>query len=349
MRSVAPRLFAVVIICLGVIAARQQPTPREIAITIDDLPVASGLYEDNVSAQSAITARLIAALRRQDIPAIGFVNEGKLAPHDRIEPARVALLQQWIDGGLELGNHTYSHPDFDGTSLRAYERDAAIGDSVTRSLLAAAHRPAPEWFRHPYLSTGPDSATRARFERWLADHGYRVAPVTINDQDYTFANAYERLIARHDSAGMQHVASEYVTYMAAEMAHYEHLSQAMFGRDIRQILLIHASALNADHLSDLAQMLRERGYTFVSLARAVEDSAYRSPDRYNGPLGLSWLHRWAMSEGKPKAFLAGAPSVPADITHLLAERRTNAAAAVQQGSPAGTKKPEKSTIKPPST
>lgn len=339
MTSAAPRLLAVVTVCLGVIAASQQPAPREIAITIDDLPVASGLYEENVPAQSAITARLIAALRRQDIPAIGFVNEGKLAPLGRIEPARVALLQQWVDAGLELGNHTYSHPDFDGTPLRAYERDAAIGDSVTRTLLAAAHRPAPTWFRHPYLSTGPDSATRARFERWLADHGYRVAPVTINNEDYTFANAYERLIARHDSAGMQRVATEYVSYMAAEMAHYEHVSEALFGRDISQVLLIHANALNADHAGDLAQMLRERGYTFVTLARAVEDSAYRSPDRYNGPLGLSWLHRWAMSRGKPKSFLAGAPSVPADITHLLAERRSNASAIVQQGTPPAPKKP----------
>ena len=333
------KLVALLTLCLVTSAANRQSAPREIAVTVDDLPVASGLFENNVPAQSAITARLVASLRREGIPASGFVNEGKLAPHGSIEPARAALLQQWIDAGLELGNHTYSHPDFDETSLRAYEADAALGDTVTRALLAAAHRPRPVWFRHPYLSTGPDSATRARFERWLADRGYRIAPVTINSREYTFANAYERLIARHDSAGMRRVASEYVTYMAAEMAYYERLSAALFGRDIRQVLLIHANALNADHLSELARMLRGRGYTFVSLARAVEDSAYRSPDRYSGPLGLSWIHRWAMTRGEPKSFLAGAPSVPADITRLLAERRSNAASIVQQGNPAAAKKP----------
>src|SRR2546430_11569386 len=174
----------------------------------------------------------------------------------------------------------YSHPDFAETSLAAYEADAALGDSVTRALLMAAHRPAPQWFRHPFLTTGRDWVTRARFERWLADHRYRVAPVTVNNDEYISANAYERLVARHDSAGMRRVASEYVTYMAAEMTYYEHLSEGLFGRDIRQVLLIHANVLNADHLDDLARMLRTRGYVFVALSRAVEDSAYRSPNRY---------------------------------------------------------------------
>ena len=304
-----------------VVAARRQSAPREVAITIDDLPVASGLYESNVPAQSAVTARLIAAITRQKIPAIGFVNEGKLAPRDTVEKARVALLKQWVDAGLELGNHTNSHPDFFETSLRAYERDVAAGDSVTRELLMAARRPEPEWFRHPFLSTGRDSATRARFEQWLAERGYRVAPVTINNDDYIFANAYERLVARHDSAEMRRVAAAYITYMNATTAYYERLAQGLFGRDIRQILLIHANVLNADHLDDLAAMFRARGYSFVSLSRAVEDSAYRSRNSYNGDLGLSWIHRWGMSMGKPRSFFAGAPAVPKDIVRLGSSKR----------------------------
>jgi peptidoglycan/xylan/chitin deacetylase (PgdA/CDA1 family) len=321
-----PTSFARIALALFVVATAsvhvlQSPT-REIAVTIDDLPIASGAFADDVPAQSTITARLLASLTRHHVPAIGFVNEEKLAPHGHVEPARVALLQQWIDGGFELGNHTYSHPDFAETSLHAYESDVAYGDSVTRALLMNARRSEPMWFRHPFLSTGKDSVTRARFEHWLAERGYRVAPVTVNNNEYIFAAAYERLVARHDSVGMRHVAAEYVTYMSEVMGYYERMSKSLFGRDIRQVLLIHANVLNADHFDDLAAMFQARGYTFVSLAHAVEDSAYRSADTYNGPSGFSWIHRWAMARGKPRSFYSGSPGVPVDVKQIIAQRRT---------------------------
>jgi peptidoglycan/xylan/chitin deacetylase (PgdA/CDA1 family) len=294
-----------------------QAPAREIALTFDDLPVASALYANSVPDQSAVTKRLLEALTRNQVPAIGFVNEEKLrSGAHRIDPARVALLQQWIDAGMELGNHSYSHPDFSGTSLKAYERDVALGDSVTKELLLASRRPEPMWFRHPFLTTGNDSVTRRKFERWLADRGYRVAPVTVNDEEYIFDRAYERLLSRGDSAGMARVAAQYVTYMDTDMAYYERLAAGLFGRPIPQVVLLHANVLNADHLDDLIGMLRKRGYTFVSIARATGDPAYASPDRYYGPRGLSWLHRWALAAGKPASFFAGAPKVPRDVIQV---------------------------------
>jgi peptidoglycan/xylan/chitin deacetylase (PgdA/CDA1 family) len=298
-------------------AAQIRPPAREIAITFDDLPLASELYATNVPAQAAVTTRLLASLTRRHVPAIGFVNEQKLArDHGPIDPARVALLRQWIDAGMELGNHAYSHPDFSETSLGGYERDVALGDSVTKSLLKAAGRPAPMWFRYPFLTTGRDSATRTSFERWLAVRGYRVAPVTVNDEEYLFDKAYERLMARGDSAGMARIAAEYVDYMNVDVAYYERLSAGLFGRGIPQVLLLHANVLNADHIADVLVMLRRRGYTFVSLGSAMADPAYQSPDRYYGSLGLSWLHRWAVTAGKPRSFFAGAPRVPRNVTQI---------------------------------
>jgi peptidoglycan/xylan/chitin deacetylase (PgdA/CDA1 family) len=97
----------------GAFSSQPQPqTPRRaMAVTIDDLPyVASAGQPFLVNAQRT-TARMLGALQAHRAPAIGFVNEGKLqAPGER--DARVALLQQWLDAGMTLGNHTYSHPDF---------------------------------------------------------------------------------------------------------------------------------------------------------------------------------------------------------------------------------------------
>jgi hypothetical protein len=84
---------------------------REVAVTIDDLPTISVLGNDLEAAQHTTTA-LLAALARNQVPAIGFVNEGKLRTDGQVDPRRVALLRQWLDTGLELGNHTFSHVDF---------------------------------------------------------------------------------------------------------------------------------------------------------------------------------------------------------------------------------------------
>jgi hypothetical protein len=79
--------------------------------------------------------------------------------------------------------------------------------------------------------------------------------------------------------------------------YYERLSIEVLGYEIRQILLLHANPLNADHFDALAQMMTRRGYSFISLERALEDEAYGQPDPYLGPQGLSWLLRWALGKG----------------------------------------------------
>ena len=271
----------------------QTPPEREIAITFDDLPMVSYALDNNVPAQQAVTARLLHALAEFDVPAIGFANAGRFAPHGPLEPERVAVLQQWIDAGQAIGNHSYSHPDFQYTSLHSFIADVQYGDSLIRGMLLAANKPPPVWFRHPFLATGRDSVTQTRFEQWLAEHGYRVAPVTVNSEEYIYAGRYDPLAARHDSARMRKVADEYLTYMTQVMARAERQSNALFGRDIRQILLLHANVLNADHFPDLARMLQSRGYRFIPIERAMEDSAYLTPDHCYGVEGMSWLGRWA--------------------------------------------------------
>ena len=43
--------------------------------------------------------------------------------------------------------------------------------------------------------------------------------------------------------------------------------------------------------------LESRGYEFISLAEALRDPAYATPDDYDGSAGISWLHRWSLSLG----------------------------------------------------
>ena len=166
------------------------------------------------------------------------------------------------------------------------------------------------YFRHPFLHTGLSGETRRKFESFLKERGYVVAPVTVDNYDYQFAAAYDRAVASDDGDVRQKVVRSYLEYMEAVVAYYEQQSAAIIEREIAQTLLLHANALNAATIDRLAVMLKRRGYRFVSLGDALKDPAYQSADAYYGPAGITWLHRWALTQGKKGTFFAGEPAVP---------------------------------------
>ena len=293
----------------AVVLTAAPPTARRVAITFDDLPTVS-VAGDGLAADVALTEKLLAAIRQSGAPAIGFVNEGKLAPAGGPpEGARVALLEKWLEAGLDLGNHTYSHPDLHRIPREDYEKEVARGDEITRRLLAARGK-RPRYFRHPFLHTGRDLATKTGLEEFLAARGYAVAPVTHDNSEWIFARAYAGAARRGDRARADRIAAAYVPYMNAKFDYFESQSRKLFAREIPQVLLLHANALNADTFGALAAMMRRRGYAFVPLDEALTDEAYRSADTYTGPAGITWLHRWALSRGGKDLVLPNEPRSP---------------------------------------
>lgn len=288
-------------------AAPAPPASRRVAVTFDDLPVVTQSPDDSVRAR--ITRDLLAALVRRRVPITGFVNEGKLYDHGTLDTARVRLLEQWIAAGEDLGNHTYGHIDMNVTALADFERDVLAGERITRPLLARAGRRL-RYFRHPYLQTGNDAKKREQFETFLKRHGYVIAPVTIDNSDWMFAHAYELALLRADTQVAHAIQQSYFAYMDTVVGFYERQSQLIVGREIPQILLLHANALNAASFDSVAGIFRRRGYLFLTLAQALADPAYHQPDRYNGPDGITWLHRWAIGAGMPASTFAGEPEVP---------------------------------------
>jgi peptidoglycan/xylan/chitin deacetylase (PgdA/CDA1 family) len=281
---------------------------REMAVTFDDLPGVEAPGE-GVPELTAITDRIVRAIVANGIPAIGFVNEGKLAPRGTPEPERVALLARWLDAGLELGNHTYSHLDLHKASLDQFEEDVVRGEETTKALLSSKNARL-RYFRHPFLHTGRSLETRRALEEFLKRRGYRVAPVTVDNSDWIFARAYALAKQRGDARVAAKVARAYVPYMEMKTEYFERQSVRLFSREIPQILLVHANALNADHFREVVRRLREHGYAFISLERALEDPAYASADTFTGPGGITWLHRWALTARGPDGILPGEPATP---------------------------------------
>jgi hypothetical protein len=112
-----------------------------------------------------------------------------------------------------------------------------------------------------------------------------------------FARVYAKALLAKDPRKALNVREAYLTYMNSICEFFENRSMEVAGHEIRQVLLIHASQLNADAMPDLLNMLRRRGYKFIPLERALQDPAYSLPETYIGPGGFSWIHRWSITNG----------------------------------------------------
>lgn len=301
-------------------AAQAGEPDRRIAITIDDLPW-QRIDRTPAAELPAWHARLVAQLRQAGVPVTGFVNEGKLEVDGEVQPQRVAMLRDWLDAGFELGNHTHGHVDLHTVGLDAFKQDVLRGERVLRPLLAE-HGTAPRWFRHPYLRAGRTPEDRAALSAFLGEHGYRIAPVTVDNGEWVWAFAYAAVLEGQPdtparAATLQRLREGYIPYMLDKVDYYERQSQALLGYALPQVWLMHANELNAVAFADLVAGVQARGYRVVALDEALRDPAYaRGEDGYDGRFGPSWLHRWAMAEKKPKEFYAGEPEVPRWVLDL---------------------------------
>lgn len=299
------------------LSARADEPFRTLAITIDDLPYASPKGVEDAGALAdvrRVNEAILGALARHKATAVGFVNESRLqVAGERDE--RVELLRRWIDAGMALGNHTYSHPRLQDTPPERYQDDIVRGDVVTRTLMEGK---GPLFFRYPYNSTGPTKEVRQAVQDFLQDRGYRVAPFTVEHADYMFDKIWTGARASGD-AGLQRKTREaYLAHLDTLLGFAETLSRDTFGREIPQILLIHDNEINAECLDDMLSRLEARGYRVVGLEEALKDPAYATPDEYVGPWGISWLHRWSFALKLPLR-LRDEPDPPKWVLDLYQE------------------------------
>jgi len=262
---------------------------REVAVTFDDLPAVPGNAR-----VTEVNRKLVECITRHRIPAVGFVNEGRLYVRGETD-ARIALLRMWLDAGLELGNHTFSHIQINSASLAEYQEDVIRGETVTRMLLREKGMRL-RYFRHTQLRTGPTPEYERALNQFLAARGYTVAPVTIDNQEWVYAAAYAAARKRGDQENIGRIAREYLKYMEACFAFFEQLSTDFLRYEVKQTLLLHANELNADHLDALVEMMKRRGYHFIPLEEALTDRAYQLPAA-SSERGDSWLHRWMLAKG----------------------------------------------------
>jgi peptidoglycan/xylan/chitin deacetylase (PgdA/CDA1 family) len=243
----------------------------EVALTFDDLPVHGPL--PNGMTRVDIAKGIISALHAAHAPPIyGFVNAKGL----QIEPASADVLPMWRAAGFLLANHTFSHMDLNTNSAAEFEQDILANEATLAGLMDDQDW---HWIRYPFLREGDTPEKHRTVSNFLHEHGYKVAQVTVSFGDYAYNAPYARCLAKSDQQLIEQLKNSYMEGAAESLEHSKVLARAVFGRDIKQVMLLHLGSFETIMLPHLLDLLQERGYRLVTLPEAESDPAYSThPD-----------------------------------------------------------------------
>ena len=244
---------------------------QQMAITFDDLPVHGPLPPGVTRTQ--IAESILSTLKAEKLPpTYGFINARKIVT----DPETEVVLKEWRDSGQMLGNHTWSHPDINKTSAAEFTAEIVKNEPMLEKYMAGQDW---HWFRYPFLHEGDTVAKRRAVRAALKAHGYRIAEVNMDFEDYLWNEPYARCLAKHDDAGVAKLHDSYLATADEYVGVFRKLSEMVYGRQVKSILLLHIGAFDAKMLPELLALYRAKGFSFVSLEQAETDPAYRdNPD-----------------------------------------------------------------------
>lgn len=262
-RLLPPFLCAALSVAVLIPARAQQ-----IAFTWDDVPAHSALPAGETRVE--IAHKLIAAMSEAHMPPVyGFVN----GVQTEREPLSMPVLQMWRDAGLSLGNHTWSHPNLNTSTAADWQTDLLKNEPLLEKYMGNNDW---RWVRFPYLGEGENAEKRAATRKFLFQHGYKIAAVTMSFGDYAYNEPYARCVEKKDTASIARLETSYLNAAVAAAEYSRSMSKALYGHDIPYVLLMHVGALDAEMLPRLLKLYRDKGFSFVSLQQAESDPFYKN-------------------------------------------------------------------------
>jgi peptidoglycan/xylan/chitin deacetylase (PgdA/CDA1 family) len=244
---------------------------QKLAITIDDLPQNGGLPPGVTRVD--IARDTIAVLKKRHVPPVyGFINAKKLEGN----PDGAEALKLWA-AAEPFGNHTYTHIDLEQNTAEAFERDLEQ-DEPALELLA---KPGNDWhwLRYPYLHEGDTVEKRRAVREYLTKHGYKIAQVTLDWEDYLWNGAYARCVAKNDKKSIEWLRTSYLSTASEFLDLGRAQAKLIYGHEISYVLLMHLGAFSSTIMPDALDLLKKKGFKLVTLEEAESDPAYQSdPD-----------------------------------------------------------------------
>jgi peptidoglycan-N-acetylglucosamine deacetylase len=267
---------------------------QQMALTFDDLPVHGALPAGMTRLE--IAESILRTLKQERLPLVyGFINGGR----GQEDPNSPAVLKAWRVAGQPLGNHTWAHLDLNKESPQEFGEEVLKNEPLLQELMGKEDW---HWFRYPFLHEGDTVEKRRAVRIWLSAHRYKIAQVNMDFEDYLWNDPYARCVAKHDDAAIQKLHDSYLTVADQYYGLFRQLSQSVYGRDVKYVLLMHVGAFDARMLPELLALYRAKGVHFISLEDAMSDPAYLDDPDIGEPNGGAFLE--LMMRKKQLAFPA---------------------------------------------
>jgi len=221
---------------------------------------------------AAASAPLSLAVTLDDLPFVGALGPGDSRPaatarilealrRHRVPATGFVVCQRIDDNPALLALWMKAGQELGNHSTTHAHLDAVALDDWTKDVCGCGERLAAltgarvRWFRYPFLQMGATIARRDSALAIVRHCGHEVAHISIDTGEWALVKPYVAALEAGDQDWVRAIGEAYV----------EHLLAA----------------------------IEARGWRFVSLAEALADPVYRRPDDYSGPIGLSWLYRFA--------------------------------------------------------
>ena len=271
-----------------------------VALTFDDLP-GGGKMPAGMT-RTEIAVNLAAVLKANHLEGTyGFVNARGI---ENVSDEQQAL-QAWLDAGMNIGSHTWSHISLTSNTAEAFNHEIDLNEPVLKQYAGSRDW---HWFRYPFLWEGDTLEKRHAVRSYLKDHGYHVAQVTLDFEDYAWNDAYARCSTAHDVAAIAWLRQSYLDTAAEYIKLGREEEWIAFGHEIPNVMLLHQTPFTTLMLPELLVLLRNDGFRFALLAEVEQDPAYAmdpdAPLKYGGTLPDQFMdsRKLKYPPFKPKPF-----------------------------------------------
>jgi peptidoglycan/xylan/chitin deacetylase (PgdA/CDA1 family) len=245
----------------GVTSIARKPAPQ-FSITMDDFnwrdPVKLTAAERNQS--------ILDTLKSHSIKAALFVigrnveaDEGK------------RLLNDWNAAGHLIGNHTYSHRNYNASStvVAEYEEDILRAEALLKDFPRFR-----KYFRFPMLKEGDTVEKRDVMRSFLAEHGYRTGHVTIDNSDWAIDQRLTTRLKKDAAADVKPYRDFYLEHLWSRAEYYDSLARRVLNRPVKHTILVHFNLLNGLFLGDVIDMFKSKGWQPIDAEDAFNDPVF---------------------------------------------------------------------------
>lgn len=146
----------------GVFVLSASRDVRKVALTFDDVP------------DPRFTGQVLDVLKKKQVTATFFVMGTRSQKHP-------ALLRRIVREGHNVGNHSYSHPDFSKLPLEKVQQQITRAEGIIASTIGYA----PRLVRPPYGEIMPEQL------EWAKAQGYTVVNWDVDSADWRQLTANE--------------------------------------------------------------------------------------------------------------------------------------------------------------